>query len=202
MKEIGQKFSHWLFCGFMSGVFPVLFFLIGWWGSIGRVAEDKIFLVAFAGMLWGILLNYLVLKRILSHLYSLPLWLMSIIYIFYAICIYGFFMGFPLFNVFLGIPAGLYMGIRFQGKQKNTVRLEKIVTSIFTCLVLFVLCTTTAILALGEKTLGSQLQSMFNLPFMVTRPTIISIILIGGIGLVAGQYFLTGYYFTKANTQN
>jgi hypothetical protein len=199
MKEIGKKLSHWLFSCFIGGVFPILFFLLGWWGSIGRIAEEKIFLVALVGLLWGTLLNYLVLRRILNRLYSLPIWILCLIYAFYSICIYGFFMGFPLFNLFLAIPAGLYMGVRYVGKPLTLTKKIKIQSALFTSFLLLILCSITSKLALGQKTFGKELQNMLNLSSVVTRPMLIGICLIGSVVLIIASYGLTAYYFSKAN---
>jgi hypothetical protein len=197
MKKISNKLSTALFNLFLGGFFPLLFFLLAWFGSVGRVAENRIFIIALAGLIWGVLLNYLVLKRILAHLYSLPLWVMVIVYLFYSICVYGFFMGFPLFNLLLGIPAGLYMSQRV--KEESTDRKKKTnnLTSFYTSFIMLFLCFMTAFLVLREKTFRSELKSMLNLTFVVTRPLLLGLIIIGSIVLIICQYFLTSYYFNK-----
>lgn len=201
MTKNNKLFDRLFWSGIIGGVFPILFFLIGWWGSIGRVPEQKIFLVAFAGFAWGILLDFLVLNRILNRFYELPMWLMSGIYLFYSICVYGFFMGFPVFNVLLGIPAGMYMGQRLTHFPIFDNKKITIFTSIFTCLVLFLFCFFTAVMALRERTLGIQLSRMLHLPFAFTKPMIWCLIIVGGIGLLILQYFITTFTLKKSLKQ-
>ena len=197
MKKISNKLSTALFSLFLGGLFPLLFFLLAWFGSVGRVAENRIFMIALAGLIWGFLLNYLVLKRILAHLYSLPLWIMVMVYLFYSICLYGFFMGFPLFNLLLGIPAGLYMSQRVKEESIDRKKKTNHITSLFTSFVMLFLCFMTAFLVVSEKTFRSELKNMLNLSFVVTRPMLLGLVIIGSMVLIICQYFLTSYYFSK-----
>jgi len=199
MKKINKLFDRLFWGGLIGGIFPILFFIIGWWGSIGRLPEDKIFLVAFAGFIWGLLLDFLILRKILNRFFELSLWLMGGAYLFYSIVLYGFFMGFPVFNVILGIPAGMYMGQRLSGAPPALYKKGKMVASLFTSLVLLFLCISTAALTLNERNFGRELQHMFRLPFAITRPMLWSLILVGGVLLLAVQYCITSYFIAKSS---
>lgn len=53
------------------------------------------------------------------------------------------------------------------------------------------ICISTSLLALFEKTIGEELQKMFDLNFEVTKGMIIAIIVFGGLSLITIQYYLT-----------
>jgi hypothetical protein len=184
MKTIYQKLGHWMFFYLIGGIFPLLFFIMALWSSIGRMPEDKILWVAFAGFIWGIILDYLVLKRILSHLYSLPLWAMALVYLFYSILIYGFFVGYPLFNIFLAIPGGIYMGIRCQKHKHDHGKKLKSGTYLFTSFIMVALC-------------GLTITNMLRLPLTISKPLMVVISVLGGLLLVYVTYYLTSHYFQK-----
>lgn len=198
MENKNNQLSHLFYVACISSIFPLLFFLLSWFGSVGRIPENRIFLVAILGLLWGILLDILVLKRILAKLYTAPLWLMGLVYLFYSLVLYGFFMGLPVFHVFLAIPGGYYMGLRSRDKQEPESNRLKFDSQLFTYFVLFALCVLTAILALSEKTMGTQLQKMLGLPFVVTKSMIWILIVFGMSLLLTIHRFFWVHYFTKA----
>lgn len=185
MKKIYHKLSYWMFFGLMGGIFPLLFFMFAWWGSIGRVNDEKIIVIAFIGFLWGILLDFLVLNRIMEKLFNYPLWLMAFVFLFWSIFIDWFFVGLPLFNLFLAIPAGIYMGTRFQGNKIDSLKKIKKGTISFTTLVMFLLILLAVLQIVGTKKL-SQIKPI----------TYIVIFLVGAV-LVYSQIFLTNHYFEK-----
>ena len=177
----------------LGAIFPIMLFLAGWWGSIGLVAEKDIFKFALLGLGVGISIDVIFLKRWVESAFNLNRIILLFVYLFYSICIYGFFMGFPVFNAAMGITAGLYIGRRMCHQNANTEEFNRNVkvASIFATIVMAIVCLSSALLALSERNLSAQLESMFRLNFEVTWPMIIGIIVLGGTALILSQYWLT-----------
>jgi len=171
---------------------PSILMLIGWWGLLPFHPADDIYYLIFAsaGFIAGIALNATLLRRFMLRLFDLPFLALCALMAFYSIMLYGFFMGFPVFNIIPGI-LGSYIAARSEvlhgsdrtSFQKNTRRID-----MFSFILLLLLCIFTAVLTLREPTIQSQLKSMLGLPFAVTYPMIWSTILIGGAALLALQY--------------
>jgi hypothetical protein len=82
------------------------------------------------------------LKKPDKRLFELPLWFVVSIYLIYNIGLFGLFMGFPVFHVLLGLPAGYYFGRRigFENiKPENHAKSIKHV-SWFTGLIMVLIC--------------------------------------------------------------
>jgi hypothetical protein len=176
----------------LGAIAPIALMLTGWWGAFGLLGDNPaIGPAAFGGLALGVALDATVLRRRLDSLYSLPLPALLAVAVFYSIGVYGFFMGLPVFNVAVGIAAGWVVGrkvalhdLRPEQLRGESRRIAAIATGI-----MFALCVATAVMALGEPTLGSQLRGMFGLPFDVSRAMIVAIIVVGGTGLPALQYW-------------
>jgi hypothetical protein len=170
---------------------PIILMLSGWWGLIPfhPASNSLYFILASAGFLIGVILDATLLGRFLLRLFSLPLPALCALLLFYSIMIYGFFMGFPAFNIIPGILGGyiaiktsLYKGDCIISARRATRRMD-----VFSFILLFLLCVSTALLALREPTIQSQLKSMFALPFNVTQTMIWASILAGSALLLALQ---------------
>jgi hypothetical protein len=180
--------------GMVLGFVPPIFLgLTGGWLSIPLVPEHDIWKYALMGFLVGIGLDAVVLPRWVRAVYRLNATILVSLYVFYTIGIFGFFMGVPIFNLLPGIAAGLYIGRRLRLAKadaptftRSTVRICR-----FTTCVMFVVCLSSATLALLNPSTGSDLKRMLGLGFQVTRPMIVALIVAGGSMLVAGQYWLT-----------
>jgi len=132
-----------LFLQIMIGlVAPVIFLLAGWWGSIPFVPEESIIFFALGGLLLGIFLDILFLHRWVRKAYSFPVIWFVLIYLFYSICLFGFFMGVPAFNLVMGLVGGYYVGLcmRHAIKDKNEVKSIAKRTALFAAFVLAVAC--------------------------------------------------------------
>jgi len=183
-----------LFLQIMIGlVAPVIFLLAGWWGSIPFVPEESIIFFALGGLLLGIFLDILFLHRWVRKAYSFPVIWFVLIYLFYSICLFGFFMGVPAFNLVMGLVGGYYVGLcmRHANKDKNEVKSIAKRTALFAAFVLAVACAASWILAYREPSLASQIRAMFNLKSEISRAAILGLSAAAGIGLVAIEYFLT-----------
>jgi len=185
-----ESFMIWILLGAIS---PIMLFLAGWWGSVGLVAENDIFKFAFLGLGVGILTDLIFLKKWAANAFSLNRVVLLFIFLFYSTCIYGFFMGFPVFNAAMGIVAGLYIGRRMYHQNADSEEFNRNVkvTGIFATIVMTVICLSSALLALSETNLPAQLEGMLRLRFEVTWPMIMGLVVLGGTALILSQYWLT-----------
>ena len=170
---------------------PVLLMLAGWWGSVPFISQNSlIFFLALAGFILGVVLDLTLLRHFIFRLFTLPLAALFAVAAFYSVMIYGFFMGFPVFNSLIGI-VGTYIVVR-KGLISLAPR-EAILTEVrkmylFSFILLFLFCVSTAILSLREVSITSQLEGMLSLPFEVTPLMVWLLILIGGAFLLAFQF--------------
>src|SRR5665647_2695585 len=95
-----------------GSVFPLLIalLLIVVWFYWDKTESRAIFYL-IVGLVLGLLIDLRFLKGWVRDRYKLPIRFIAAIYVFYNILVYGFFMGFPVFNVFLSYFAGLYFGL-------------------------------------------------------------------------------------------
>lgn len=171
---------------------PIVLALLFWWGAYiidKRPDTGFIFLIA-AGLTAGMILNATVLRKFIFSLFMLPFAGLITIEVFYSVMIYGFFMGFPVFNSLVGV-AGSYIVIRKSVINNNTadkrnLSFKKI--SLFSFFLLLFLCLCSAVLALGEPSICLQVQSMLGLKFSVEMWMIWLLIIAGGAALLIFQY--------------
>ena len=194
MKEKTLQKIEQLALGIIWGAIPVFsLFIAGWWLSIPFVPESQIYIWALSGLLLGIVVDVIFLRRWVRKSYSTRLWIWAAIYVYYAVGMFGFFMGFPLFHVLLAIPAGLYIGRVLIRSGADRERMQKVARklAIFTTAVLFVICLASAILALINGNAARELQGMFDLSFTVTNTVVVGIILSGGTAMLVFGWWLT-----------
>ena len=175
----------------LAPVAPIALLLAGWWGSLLALGDSPaVGWFAAGGLAIGVALDATVLRRRLDSLFSMSDRALLLVALFYSIGVYGFFMGFPVFNAAIGIAGGYVVARRavLTGRERErALRDGKRVATTMTC-VLGALCVATAVMALNERTMGAQLQGMLGLSFTVTWPMIYAIIGVGGTGLLAMQY--------------
>ncbi len=141
--------------------------------------------------------NYFLFKKT-ENVYNFNLSFVIFAYVFYSICVFGFFMGVPLFNLFLGPVAAVYMAIRIKQKsQKFDIKSTAHNVAHFSTDVLLFVCVASGYLALSDTTTAANLEGMFNLSFDITRPMLWSIIVLGGLIMVLINYFFCVYVFKK-----
>ncbi len=148
---------------------------------------------AFSGVVVGLLINLVYLKRLIKTGFDLPVWFLICTYLFYNLVLFGFFMGVPVFNLIAGIVAAYYFGKRIVLKNipvDGHTRISRQV-SLFTASVMFLICAASAILATVGHGAGKELGPMFRLPVEVTETMVWEIILVGGFTLIVFQYFVT-----------
>jgi len=178
----------------LGGIAPIALMLLGWWGTLWLLGDTPwIPWMAGAGFLAGLTLNATILRSRLGSLYTIPWPALVCVAVFYSVLIYGFFMAFPVPNLIVGILGGFVVGSRHGGDRIRTLSAEHDarIAAVVSAGILFMLCCVTAWLALTEPTITSQVQHMLGLPFEPTIGLLRVVTLIGGLGLVAVEYFAT-----------
>jgi hypothetical protein len=155
--------------------------------------EERIPYFVAGGVLAGGITDILILKKLIKILFDLPAWILTGFYILSNIFIYGMFMGFPVFNILMGIVAGYYYGRRISVRNIGSSQREPLIrnVSLFTTLIMIMICISSAFIALREKTIGEELQGMLKLSFIPAKGLILTGIIIGGSMLIIAQYFIT-----------
>jgi len=178
--------------GFLLGAVPIIIcFLAGWWISVPLVPESWIFLFALAGFLVGLIIDILFLRTWIKTAYLMKPIVWMMIYLFYSFGMFGFFMGVPVFNVALALPAGFFIGgwLVYNGADSTRMKKAARYSALFTTSVLAFICTASATIALVSYSTASDLQGMFGL--QITPVMIVGIILSGGIFILILQWWLT-----------
>jgi hypothetical protein len=162
-----------------------------WWAAYAILPETWIVFSAITGLLAGILTDLFLLKRLLDRRLGLPLW--AAVYLFYSVGVFGFFMGVPVINAALAVPAGFVIGGRLAGENANRQKVRKTTqrTAWFTTGILVFICAASAFLALSSPSTASDLEGMLALPFAVSPAMIWGLIISGGAALLAANWGLT-----------
>lgn len=184
----------------IGGTFPLLFGLLSVivWYYLDKLESRAIIYLA-AGLIFGLIIDLIFLKGWINRRFELPLWSMAGIYILYNVFVFGFFMGFPVFNVLLGLIAGNYFGNRIvSGKLPSEIQSKQIKqVSIFTALIMALICISSAVIGLTDEFIGANIQGMLHLHFEITKPMVWAIVLVGGMSLIIVQYVITKWTIQK-----
>jgi len=149
-------------------------------------------IAAFLGLGIGIVISLHLKMTLKTDIYSLSTPILIMIYLFYNFGMFGFFMGVPVFHLFLGIVAGFYWTQRLI-YQNSTIDYKSEISriSIFTSIIVGFVCLFSAIFALLSKSTPYDLKHMFHLSFDISQSILICFIIIGGAVLILSQYWLT-----------
>lgn len=183
-----------LFLLLLIGLVPVIFFfLLGWWGSLAITTEENVKFFAMGGLMVGALVDILFLRRWVRKAYSLPLVPFVLVYLFYNVCLLGFFMGVPVVNLLMGLIGGYYVGLclRYAKMDKAAVARSAHRTALFTAGVMALVCLASWLIASRDPSLAANIQGMFNLGPDFSRQRILAYSVAGGLGLVALEYVMT-----------
>jgi hypothetical protein len=174
-------------------VAPVLFLLIGWWGSIPFVAEDSIKFFALGGLLLGLIIDMVFLRRWVRKAYSLPVTGFVLVYLFYSLCLFGFFMGVPVLDLVVGVLGGYYVGLCLRYAQKDKAYVDQTAkrTGMFAAGILALICLASWLIAYFDSSLAANIQGLLNLTTEISREKILAISVFGGIGMVILEYVIT-----------
>ena len=178
---------------FLAPPAPLAGLMVGWWLSYELLPEKWIPFGTIGGFLLGLLADLFILKKLVARAHTFPVLLWMAIFLFYAIGMFGFFMGVPVFHAALAIPAGIVIGGRLAhaAASQGQVKVTALRTSIFTSLILFLTCAASATFALVSPSTSGDLKGMLGLGFEVTPLMIWGLILVGGAGLLAVNWALT-----------
>jgi len=190
-----------IFAGLIIGsAFPISLALLAGicWFYFDRNTSDVLVYI-ISGLVAGLITDLAFLKNLIAKRYSLPIWFIIGIYLFYNVCIYGFFMGFPVFNVFMGFIAGYYFSKRIQFKNIKSANQPQIIkrVSLFSGTIMTLICVSSGFLALSFEGAGYDIQHMLRLNFEITVPMIWGIVIAGGILLIWAQILITKITMVK-----
>lgn len=160
---------------------PLAGFMATWWAAYSWLPERWIPLGALAGLCAGILADVFLLKRLTERARRLNCLSWAVIFLFYSVGVFGFFMGVPVFNALLALPAGFVAAMAGRSARR---------TAWFTTGVLFCVCAASAAIALFSPSTSSDLRGMLGLPFEVTQGMILALIGVGGAFLLAANWLL------------
>ena len=149
---------------------PLAGLMVFWWSAYAFLPEAWIPLLTITGLLAGILADVFLLRKLLDRRLSLIFWVA--VFLFYSIGTFGFFMGVPVFNAILAIPAGFVIGSRLAAENAGTPQARKTArrTAWFTTGVLALICVASAFIALASPSTASDLRSMLGWVLKSRRP--------------------------------
>lgn len=187
------RFERLIFKLLFGMVIPALCFLGCWGISFLSTGNERIIIIAsLSGLCLGLLIDFLIILFFKPDIFKLSKPVVIIIYLFYNVWLFGFFMGVPVFHLALGIIAGYYWMKRliYQNEIRDYKK-EIQRTSIFTSVIIGVVCLFSATIAMISPSTPSDLKGMLRLPFEISQTILLCIIIAGGLFLITGQYFLT-----------
>ena len=201
MKQVEKKINRLI----IGSIFPLLYGLLSvtiWFLFDG--SENRPIIYLAIGLMFGLAVDYKFLKVWISHRFELPIWFMAAIYLIYNIFIYGFFMGLPVFNAFLGFFAGYYFGHRICFNNIESEKHSKLINqvSLFTGLIMTLICISSGFLALVNNEAAGMIKEVLGLSFEVTKSMVWGIVLIGGLTLILTNILLTRISIIKTIKNN
>ena len=187
------KLERFFFAIILAPLAPLAAMMLAWWGSYSLLPETWIPTGTVAGFLLGIIADTFVLKGLVERACQLRMIFWVTVYLFYTVGVFGFFMGVPVFNALLAIPAGFAMAARVAESRPEAESVSRTArrTAWFTTGIVFGVCAASAAFALLSSSTPSDLRGMLGLGFEVTQGMILVLILVGGAGLLALNWVLT-----------
>lgn len=187
------KFQYYGLGLLLAPLAPLAGLMGFWFLSYALLPEGWIPYGTITGLLAGALVDLLVLKKLLDRVHQLSLVFWMAVLLFYSIGTFGLFMGVPVFNAALAIPAGFVVGgqLALEMADREKIRTSAFRTCILTTVLLALICAASAFFALTSSSTPSDLEGMLGLGFSVTPTMIWGIILFGGAGLLSVNWVLT-----------
>jgi hypothetical protein len=172
---------------------PLAGFMGGWWLAYSLLPEKWIASGAISGLLLGILADIFIIKYLVDRAHALSAIFWAVVILFYAVGLFGFFMGVPILNIGLALPVGFLAGSRLAYRQASNSKVQATAhrISLINTGLLSLACLASAFFALSSPSTPADLQGMLALPFPVTPLMIRGFILVGGVVILVINYFLT-----------
>jgi len=190
MKRFEKRISELL----LGSIFPLSlgFLSVTIWFLFDK-SESRPLIYLLVGLLLGGLFDLKFLKVWINRRFNLPIWIVVSIYLIYNIFVYGFFMGLPVFNAFLGLLAGFYFGNRICFNKVEAEKYSKLINqvSMFTGLIMTLVCISSGFLAIYDNGAAGMIQNVLGLNFEATRSMLWAIVMIGGLTLILINVLLT-----------
>ena len=188
--------------GFTLGILcPLLLFVLCWWvtasltmSHVLRIPESGVAVAAFTGLVLGIILDVLYLRRWILQFYSADLRVMVLGYLGCSVIAVAVFMGLPVGNVVLGTLAGIYIGRREYHAVRSGESVSKMVrkASLFAAGVTGAEALPIGLLALGEDWVVEWLQGVTGMDsWAVTDWFGIGLIVVLCVVLMTVQFWCT-----------
>lgn len=177
--------------------------LLGFWCiSYAILPEKWIPIFTISGFILGLMADVFLLKLLLPRAHKLSPGFWMVVFVFYTAGMFGFFMGVPVFNALLAVPAGFVVGARLVSENADRTRVDKMTRNViwFTTGMLLLVCMASAFFALTSSSTSRDLQGMLGLGFEVTQTMIVGLIVIGGVLLLAFNAALTSASVRLAHT--
>jgi hypothetical protein len=202
------RLEHLTYILILSPFAPLAGIMGGWFLAFSLLPEKWIPYGTLTGLLLGILADIFIIKGLIKRKYDLSLLFWAMVMLFYAIGLFGIFMGVPIFHVGLAIPIGFLVGSRLAHRAagKKESRTAERQALIFSTGLLTLICLASATIALSSSSTPFDIQGMLGLPFQITPLMLWGIILIGGASLLVINSFLTivivrfTYHFLSMST--
>ena len=174
---------------------PILGLLSCWWGVLLFLPQNLVPFAALTGLILGLIADGIFLKQVVHHAHQMDIRIWVAIHLFYSVGVLGFFMGVPVFNAFLAIPAGFVIGARLAYQSADDARLRAATrqTCIITTIILTLVCIASAFIALASPSTPADLEGMLGLRFAITQAMLRGIILLGGLGLLVVNWLLADF---------
>ncbi len=172
----------------LGSVPPTGLLLAAWWCTY-LLAGDSPWIpwAATAGLATGLLLDVTALRSWTGALFTLPSRSLALLAVFYAVMIYGFFMGLPVPLLLIPLVWG-FVAARPVGDRAGHPAARVVVAMRGSALIVFGLCCATAALAFREPSIARQVQGMLGLGFTPSMPLLVAASILCGVALVGCSY--------------
>lgn len=188
-----RAFEKIYFGVIVGSTFPLILSVLS--AAIWYLSDKSQSILVFivTGFACGIVIDIRFLRGWIRRRYSLPHWFLAAVYVLNNLLILAFFMGIPVVNLMMGLIAGYYYGQRVEFENTPGRILPSIThkISFFTGIVMALVCTFSATVALIDPSTAKNLQLMFGLGFEITTPMLWTLVFVGGTFLTVAQYYVT-----------
>jgi hypothetical protein len=194
ISAMKTKIEHFILGCILSPMAPIAGLIGFWFLAYDFLPEKWIPICTICGLALGILADVFILKKLIRRAYQLSNGFWLAVLLFYSMGIFGLFMGMPVFNAALAVPAGFFVGAKLAREMadRSQVRRASIQTCVLTTVLMVLICAASAFFALMSPSTPGDLRGMLGLGFEVTPVMVWGLILVGGLGLLVINWALTG----------